>query len=409
MGIRIAPFSLAVLIFSLALFNSLQGLAGPLSRLLVLFPVCIVGISIIQVWYSYLFFGFHQEFSTDHPVRGEAIQYSFVIQYEGILPTCGIVCQFAFRGPGLTGSREHSVYLMGTNKKNWSFTFHCAYRGVYAVGVERVLFKDSLGLFQFSYEAEPRMFYVYPELLSLPHTIEAFLIGSGDAALRSEGFQEDVGVFDSIYPLRHGEGSRQIAWKRFAATGIPCAYRIARSAAPALRVVLDLRPPPFINMEEEDRLLAEDLAVSLVFSVLRYMADLGIPTELYCGSEAAAVAISDNSTFQELYTTSTSILFNDCSCPDAVWIGDAATILVSLQVPLEPGNDTGLDLYAALEHQLRKGAWMLLITVPGPSLVEWVQKRTADLLEQLPPTHTWIPCKVLDTRQGNEGITHVFE
>lgn len=408
MGIRIAPFGLAVLIFSLALFNSLQGLAGPLSRLMVLFPLCIVGSSLIQVWYSYMFFSFHQEFSTDHPVRGEELQYSFVVQYQGIMPTCGIVCQFAFKGPGLKGGREHSVFLMGKNNKTWSFTFRCAYRGVYAVGVERILFKDSLGLFQFSYEAEPRMFYVYPELLPLPHTVESFLIGSGDAALRSEGFQEDVGVFDSIYPLRHGEGSRQIAWKRFAATGIPSAYRIARSAAPALRVVLDLRPPPFINVEE-NRLLAEDLAVSLVFSVLRYMADRGIPTDFYCGSEAAAVAISDNSTFQELYTTSTSILFNHCSCPEAAWIGDTATLLVSLQVPLDPERTTGLDLYAALEHRLRRGYRMLLITVPGPSLVEGVQKRTADLLEQLPPNYTWIPCKVLDTRQGNEGITHVFE
>jgi len=407
MAIGISPLPFALFLFSLALFNSLQGLAGPLSHVMVIFPILVVAASLIQVWYSYLLFGFHQEFSTDHPVRGEELAYSFIINYQGLLPTCGIICQFTFKGPGLTGTGNRPVFLSGKSSKTWSFRFRCAYRGIYTVGIERFIFKDALGLFQLSYRVEPRTFYVFPELLPLPEALESFFIGSGETGLGSGGFQEDVGVFDSIYPLHHGEGARQIAWKRFAATGIPSAYRTAKSSAPTLRVVLDLRPPSFINLEE-DRLLAEDRAVSLVFSVLRYMAERGIPTEFYCGNEDEPYAVSE-STFEGLYYQSTSILFNEDHLSPTVWVGESAIFLVTLQLPLENRGDTSADLYAGLEYRLRRGYRMLLVLVPGPSLVDEVQKQAMDLLEQLPLRQSWVPCKVLDTRQGSEGIAHVFE
>jgi len=408
MGIRISPLGIAVLLFSIALSNSLPGLAGPFSRVMVLFPLVLVSVSLIQVWYSYLRFGFHQEFSTDHPVRGEAIQYTFVLHYEGILPTCGIICQFTFQGPGLAGTSEEPVFLWGKRNTTWSTTFRCAYRGIYAVGSKRFIFKDSLGLFQFAYTVEPRIFYVYPEIIPLSQALESIFMGSGETGLRTGGGQEDVGVFESVYPLHHGEGARQIAWKRFAATGIPCAYRTAKATAPALRVVLDVRPPPHIH-DEEERLIAEDMAVSLVFSVLRYMVEQGIPADFFCSSEAESHTITDLASFESLYYQSTSILFNDSRFPQAAWDGETRTLLVTLQAPFEFSGATSPDLYTVLEHRLRKGYGILLITVPEPSLVERVRKKTMDLLEQLPLNQSQVPCKVLDTRQGNEGITHVFE
>lgn len=417
MSIRVSPLGFAVLIFIVALFNSIQGLSGFLSRIMVLIPILVVALSFIQVWYTYLFFGFHQDFSTDHPVRGEALFYTFVMHHHGILPACGILCEFSFKGPGLAGTRTQPVFLAPRAKRTWSFTFRCAYRGIYAVGIERFIFRDTLGLLQISFPAEPRIFYVYPELLALPSSLDSFFIGSGEQGLRSGGVQDDIGVFDSIYPLHHGEGAREIAWKRFAATGIPSAYRTAKASAPALRVVLDLRPAPFIG-NEEDRLTAEDLAVSLVFSVLRYMAERGIPVEFYGGAETAEPSdIPDLSAFERLYNQSTSLLFNETTVPPSAWTGDSATLLVTLQSPLEQvseqtlkqAEETGSDLYAALEHRLRSGYRMLIISVPAPALVDKAQTRALALLDHLPMVHSWIPYKVLDTRLGNEGIAHVFE
>lgn len=417
MSVRVSPLGLAILIFIIALFNSIQGLAGSLSRIMVLLPILVVTLSFIQVWYTYLFFGFHQDFSTDHPVRGEELSYTFVIHHHGILPACGIQCQFSFKGPGLAGTRTQPVFLAPRAKKTWSFTFRCAYRGIYAVGIERFLFRDTLGLLQLSFPVEPRMFYVYPELLALPPSLDSFFIGSGELGLGSGGVQDDIGVFDSIYPLRHGEGARQIAWKRFAATGIPSAYRTAKASAPALRVVLDLRPAPSFG-NEEDRLTAEDLAVSLVFSVLRYMAERGLPVEFYGGAETAEPSvIPDLSAFEWLYNQSTSLLFNETTVPPSAWTGDSATLLVTLQTPmeqaldqtLEQAEENGYDLYAALEHRLRSGYRMLIISVPAPALVDEARTRALTLLDHLPMVHSWVPYKVLDTRLGNEGIAHVFE
>ncbi|MCA1949575.1 MAG: hypothetical protein LDL24_03315 [Treponema sp.] len=407
MGIRISPLGLGVFLFSLALFNSLTGLAGPLSRLLVLFPFFVVGSSLLQVWYSYMQFGFHQEFSSDHPVRGESIRYHFVIHQEGLLPSCLILCRFSFKGPGLAGINERSVFLGSRESQSWSFSFRCAYRGVYAVGLEHILFKDSLGLFELSYRVEPRMFYVYPELIPLSHSLEYLFTGSGETGTNPGGLQDDVGVFDSVYPLRHGEGGRQIAWKRFAATGIPSALKTARASAQSLRIVLDLRPAPF-NKTEEARLLAEDLALSLVFSVLRYMAERGISAELFAGCETGPYLISEMKSFEWLYSRSTNILFTETSLPQAAWEGDKTTLLVSLLPPLSQAGSQEKDFYSIIEQRLRGGYRILFISVPGPEFVLDAQNDALHMAELL-PFSPWIPCRVLDTRQGSEGIAHVFE
>ncbi|MFQ3547125.1 MAG: hypothetical protein SNJ56_02210 [Termitinemataceae bacterium] len=409
MKIRIHVLPLIVLLFVIALLNSLQGLAGPLSRYLQLFPLLFLIFSVLQASYSYAVFGFHQEFSTDHPVRGETVRYSLVIFNHGLIPACETLCEFSFVGPGLSGTKDFSTFLGSGESETVSFEFRCAYRGVYSLGARRFVFRDLLGILRLEYTVEPRTFYVYPELVPLGQGLETLVSGTGDRAFQSGGIQVDPGVFDSIQVLRHGEGGRPIAWKRFAATGIPCSINEGKSSAPFLRLILDLRPLSAGTFPQEEILQAEDLAVSLFFSVARYLVAHTIPAELLLGSSDEAFPLLDMDAFTSLYEQSTSLLFTDTALSLSASRGDAAILFITVHSPFEETSTGPSDLFSFFESRLRRGLPSLYLIVPPPSRFQQEQERWSALLEEWSSRIGLLPYRVVDSRQGSEGFAHVFE
>lgn len=411
MGIRIHAGPWAGVLVLLGLFDSVRGLAGRLSEVIGFSFLFFIFASIAQVVLTYFFCGFHQNFSTDHPVRGIPVDYDLSIHNQSPIPSSRIICRFSLSGPGLGGKRDRTFFLGRKKSTNLAFSFSCAYRGVYAVGLRRLLFRDALGLLDIEYIIEPRIFYVFPEIVSLRTETARIAEGRGEffPLFRNTAVHSgtrDFGVFDTLRVLRPHEGSARIAWKRFAATGIPQTFIEANLEERGLSVVLDLRPSSYSVPEERknELLLAEDVAISAVFSLLRLMVSQGIPIELRMGSQRSERLLTDSQSWDALYALSTGILFKDPWPPIDLPSEGKTTLIVSLRSIADMKEGIGTPQFELLETAERNGQRLILLIVPPPSFVEEEQERTTLALERLSVRPIYAFCGVLDTRRGSEGI-----
>ncbi|MCX7656483.1 hypothetical protein [Treponema sp. J25] len=409
--VRLSLPVIMVLFFILALFNSLQGLVGPYSGILLFIPVSLVGGSLFQLFYTYAHFGFHQDFSTDHPVRGEPVRYSLVIHNEGFLPTTLIRYEFSYTGPGLETffyeGLQGCILLPHENQKT-EFTFYCQYRGVYSVGIRRLIFRDMLGIIELSYIAEPKIFYVYPEIHRLPSSIDTFFSSSGEQSVLYGGFTEEVGVFENLIPLRDGEGDRYIAWKRFASTGVPCRYQYGKASGRFLKIVLDQRPLSQGILSEE-RLLAEDGAISFIFSLLNHMIERGIPAELVLGNAETTYPIMERKDFDYLYQISTGISFTDPRFPFTAFTGDYTVLLVTLQSLWEEDPLIQVDLYTHIEQRVRSEKNTHCVLFSPPSLYSTYKMLAEKSKEALYPFRKNGVLQVVNSNLGPEGWKDIFD
>lgn len=404
MRIRVRPLPLAALAVVVGLMDALRGLAGPASAALAFFPLFLAAASVAQLIASYLGFGFHQDFSTDHPAKGEPVRYALHVHNPLAVPLCPLVCGFTAAGPGARAFADFSPYLAGGASAAREETLLCSYRGVYAVGASSFRFRDILGVLELDYPVEPRVFHVYPEILSLGPGVEALAGGGGEGRPIPGGNERDAGVFESLIPLAQGRGGR-IAWKRYAATGIPCLHSEGAVSAYGLRVVLDLRPS-LAARSEDDRLAAEDLAVGAALSVLKRLVDKAVPAELVLGGEESAEAVEDAAAFDRIYGRSTSILFTDRRFPAGAFRGGRAVLLISTRSLAEEGEEG--DLFAALEAARAKSAALLLLLVPPPSEAEAELERAELARSRLGEEGAEKYCRALDSRRGTEGVADVF-
>lgn len=407
MGVRVRFGAVAAFIVVVGFLDSVRGLAGPVSDAVAFLPLLLLGASLLHLAWSVYVFGFHQDFSTDHPAKGERVEYTLHVRNELPIPMTAAECRFSAVGPG-SGRMEAFPLLLGSNGSAQKHeTIVCAYRGVYAIGAERFSFRDALGLLEIDHRVEPRVFYVYPELVRLGSAVERMAEGGGEGRPVPGGQDADPGVFDAVAPLVHGRGARRIAWKRWAATGIPCEVSEGGVSAYGLRVVLDLRPSETV-ISEEDRLVSEDLAVTAVFSVLRRLVERSIPAEFVLGGEEAGAAIEDRASFDAAYDASTNILFTDSRFPGAAFRGGRAALLVSVRSIAGSAGETGTSLFDALEAAAANDYAVRVITVPPPSDAEREQARIRAARERLRVESADRLCLALDTRRGTEDLVDAF-
>lgn len=408
MKIRIKAAPFAALIILIALLDALRGLAGPFAAALAFFPLFLSIFSLLHTALSYSYFGFHQDFSTDHPAKGQPIRYSIHLQNHLPLPLSNLRCTFTFAGPGTAKIQDFTPYIGSNSAASREEFLRCAYRGVYAAGAERFIFRDALGIVELEHQVESRVFHVFPELVSLGPGVENLASGGGEGRAVPGSSNIDPGVFKSLVPLSTGRGGHRIAWSRYAASGIPSVLEEGGISSFGLRILLDLRPPlGFID--ENDRLAAEDLAISMVFSLLDSLSQLSVPAELVLGSSGIELKINDKAAFEEAYVQSTSILFTDTALPTAIFKDNRALLIVSVRSISDRISTENTDLYEIMESAAHSPVLLHLVTVVPPSRVAMELERVSNARERLQlKDSTGVLFKALDTRSGSEALLQVF-
>lgn len=355
-------------------------------------------LSVIYIFVSWENYGWTQNFSTNHPRKGETIHFDIRFSNDAFFPLLGGTCTFAMpdsekQFPLPVGFFPSSPYI-----QNYSVDISCPYRGTYIAGIKSIHLSTPLGIIQTELDSPPQTFYVYPELCPLPHFSESLTITSGTTISGTSSGQEDVAVFESVAPLLPQQSGR-IAWKKWAATGVPSLIVSGYSRSQAVTVVLDLYESQ--NVTKNERLASEDIVISATFSLLQHLVYKKIPVTFICGSSANPILIDNEDSFKDLYERSVNIFFNDSSFPQVAFNETSAVFLFTSR-PL-------IDLYSDYEKNLQTGTEPHLFLCPPEPLYKEEKDRANVVNEQRQTTSSRSLFYVANVKNGSKEISDAFK
>lgn len=376
MKIKIHPTRVVIYFTFTFILSTFNELAGPLSTF-ISFLLPSIGIcSILHLIFSLFAFTFHQKFSNDHPQKGESVFYYLFMANEGPLPLAYGTVTFA-ESSTLNAFTE-PAFMPIKRPTEYTAEIRCTYRGTYQAGLRLYEFTDILGLLSVENKIEPRIFYVYPELIRLDVSIEKIAHSSGGDQGGKDNTEEDPSVFEFLSPLREGKSFQRLSYKYWAKSGIPALIICGQSRSAGLRLILDLWPGEIYG---EEKLASEDMATSATFSLLMNFSQLGIPVEFIIGATEKGVLIDSSASFEQAFQQSTNIIFSDSSFPLAAFDPDTTVLLISTRPLIYTEIINESDLYSTWEKSLHTGKAPHLLLCPPPSHVEREKEIAKNLLE----------------------------
>lgn len=213
---------------------------------------------------------FFQYFSTDHPVKGETIEYRVVLSNESLFPVSEISSKFMTINPYMARMIPNfRLSLKRGETKEFKYNIACSFRGIYEVGLESVSITDIMGLFTIYIPVWHKTFYVYPRIIILRHFslgIESFLNKGEDKAYT--GLSDNT-LIKGIQEYRQAEPVRHMYWKKFAATGRPVLKEYDTSTTPEVTIYIDL----FHTYAEQNTIKTferEDVTVEICTALAKY-------------------------------------------------------------------------------------------------------------------------------------------
>ncbi|MBN2532245.1 MAG: DUF58 domain-containing protein [Spirochaetales bacterium] len=273
---------------------------------LLLYPV----MSFFMLLFTYTNARFSQNFSTEHPVKGENVEYTIHFTNETKLPFPHVNMSFKTITPLMDMHLpEYSVFIKPGGEFKKLFTINCPYRGIYTVGLEKVVIEDLLHFIRFKLKVWHNTFYVYPRILELTNFSPGMEdIAGGDKGLPFGG-EPDYAMFDQLKEYREGEAIKHIYWKKFAITGRPYMKQFDTSPRPAVRIYFDLTKSQEKYVSE---LEIEDTSVEILTALVKYFLDHEIKTSVKApGREFFNFYGKDAGDFKEFYDSTTNLIFQD--------------------------------------------------------------------------------------------------
>jgi uncharacterized protein (DUF58 family) len=252
---------------------------------------------------------YRQDFSTTRPQKGEDAEYSFSIRTFGGLPGCRITIRFkGLRSdiPLDVGLRDLDFFSVAGRNFKRQYRIRFPYRGVYRVGMESLDVHDILGLLVMRLPIWFETFRVYPRLIDL-HACR-LTAGGGRQASRVglDGGSADTTQFKSLTEYRPGLSVRHLAWKKFAATGLPFLKEYDMASLPGATIYLDGERLALLD----DRLLAaEDCSIETVLALTAYLIGNGVAVQVRTHEQVWSVGVDDQLQFGRFLQSTVDLHF----------------------------------------------------------------------------------------------------
>jgi len=315
------------------------GWKGALAYLFVLFLVYLAGFFVARIFsFLYLLLLFlplvellqvtvtlarlrtFQHFDNEHPVKGEAIAYRLALANESPLASAVVTLRFKSVHPDVT-SVLHDVRrcFAGNEEMEERYSIRCPYRGIYTVGLETIAVKSLSGWIEIVRPAYHRTFYVYPRVIALtpPFTGSRSESTSG---LVSSGLQVDRSLFEGLVDYRAGLPVRDIAWRKYLATGLPFLKEYRRSSEPGITIYLDLRRTEPVTPLLLER---EDCSVEIVVALVNYFIRTGVPVTVRAlAREVYTFHSARGEHFAEFHRETITLLFGAFPSPAELFAAD---------------------------------------------------------------------------------------
>jgi len=238
------------------------------------FFIIFSALDILHLLLSLFSLRYHQDFSTDHPRKNDILYYKLSVKNEGALPSARIYIESINASPAADNIHpSYSLSLRGRQKWESTLPVSCPFRGVYTVGLNRLIIGDMLGIIQIGLPVWQRTFYVYPRIIPLPRRY--LPESSCDRNLSGElaGNIVDSSYFSHLNDYRSGQSIAHMYWKKFSAAGLVQLKAYDRTAQPGIELHIDRRPVPG---PKEIRLKTEDISLEAALSMINYFSGTGV-------------------------------------------------------------------------------------------------------------------------------------
>lgn len=244
---------------------------GRMYRLIYIFLTFILIINIIHFIISINSIYYYQLFSTEHPKKGQKIEYKLTIENRMYFIPCFIEITYH---ETLTLDK-HIPKIKASSSNNIYFNFSLPYRGIYNVGIKKIICSDILNIFTFNLAFWPRTFYVYPKINS---EINIKKSGAGEIFNKKNiSNKMSTDLLDSIEQYRPGNKLSHISWKHFASYSEPYVKKFYSEECSNTYIFLDRTKLP-----ENRKGPADDMAIEILCSIIQNNIYNGSKTIINC-------------------------------------------------------------------------------------------------------------------------------
>ena len=299
---------------------------GEIFRPLFLFLFILLLFSYFHILITKQTLNFRQEFTTYYPVKGEEFTFRFTIHNSSILPSPRLETRFSFRHLEKALKEESSGFIIlpgKTCKTERRVIFR--YRGRYSIGIPDFRVYDLPGIFSLDMRPENKVFTVPPRIIPLKNVPFFMEEGTYDFHGEAGGRQAESLLFSGLTEYRPGDSVKKIAWKKYAARGIPVMKITEGASRKEFAIYPDQRRT---DRNEEAVLAEEDCLVEVLTACLKYLLDRSIPVEVLLAGKVFFSGSSPDD-FDRFYRRTDEIEFSGSGdpadyCLERIQTGNAA-------------------------------------------------------------------------------------
>lgn len=275
-------------------------------------------LSLSYLLLTFLRLKYYQDFSTEHPMKGESVVYRLILSNETFLPLHHLAVGFKTIHPFMEAILPRfTTYIRAGDRLEKVYEINCPFRGIYTVGLESLSAEDPLHLVVLHRRVWFRTFYVYPRVLPLRRFSTGLERSERLTQGASTGAVPDFALFSQLRSYHYGESLHHLAWKKFASTGTPYIKVYDTSAEPGVTIYFDLRPTEASGMKA---LETEDVSVDVLVALVRYYLDQGVPVAVRAPGRTVYSFRGDTaSAFQRFYLSTMELLFQPTISPAAFY------------------------------------------------------------------------------------------
>lgn len=244
-------YSIIWIIFSLS-----GSYFGSYFKFINIFLVTILLFNLLHFILTIKFTYYNQNFSTEHPVKGDNITYNFYITNS--LPFFSSLITVEFNS--YLNLDEKRLVIKGRESVNSDSSFSLPYRGSYNVGYKNIFISDLLQIFTIKRPLWRRTFYVYPRLDNkyIEYTGQGFVEEkSWDVSKKNKD------SFEKLQEYTPGSKLSNISWKHFASKGEPFIKTFSSLDSKNLKLFIDRQ-----NISNKRKGPADDKVLEVTVSLM---------------------------------------------------------------------------------------------------------------------------------------------
>ena len=297
----------------LVLFQLAGAYLGGAYRYVATFLAALLFLDLAHLFLTVRYILYQWTFSSMLPAKNDVVEYWFCIRTPRMLPGSRVVIRFISLRAGVPldmGFRDLDYVSRSGRDFQRTYRITFPFRGSYRTGIESLEIRDLLGMTAIRLPIWLERFRVRPRLVKLDSCRLLSREGLSVLTTGRVGSSSDPTQFMSLAEYREGRSIRHIAWKRFAATGIPFLKEYDADSFSGITIYLDeIRSEAMRGRWK--RLEAEDCSIETLLALATFVVRQGLVVRVRVYDRTFVVGPEDERRFDQLVRFTIDLQFLD--------------------------------------------------------------------------------------------------